>query len=229
MDPRTQPAKDGTEFTLARVKLGDVLRDSLRLLKGSKSAILLGSAAVLLLSFIATLIASAFFPGIRTGLPNPLESLAAGLSSLLLTSLLLGGLVNMALSRARGGPIQAGMVLSGTRFATRMLQYGLLTMLGTYLLNLWPGLVVQLIGLALSALISFTPHFMVDRDLQLTEAIAASARLVLHNPLQLLGWLMLSVLLIVLSIFTFGVGLIWTLPFIAVSSAMFYLLGTNRR
>lgn len=227
MDPRTGPQPDSAEFSPSRVALGQVLLDSLRLLKGSKAAILLASAAVVLLSFIATLIASLFFPGIRTGLPNQLESLAAGLASLLLTSLLLGGLINMALVRARSGLIEAGMVSSGTRFATRMLQYGLLTLLGSYLLGMWPGLVPQLLGLALAALISFTPHFMVDRDLQLPEALAASARLVLRNPLQLFGWLVLAVGLILLSALSFGIGLIWALPFIALSSAMFYLHGSG--
>lgn len=219
MDPRSESGG----FTFRRVALGAVIGDSLRLLKGSKTAILLGSAAVLLLSFIATLIASVFFPGIRSGLPNALESLAAGLASLLATSFLLGGLVKMALIRARTGPIEAGMVMSGTRFATRMLQYGLLTMLGSYVLGLWPGIVPQLIGLVLSALISFTPHFMVDRELLLPEALRASAQLVIRNPLQLLGWLLLAVALIVISILSFGVGLIWALPFVAVSSAMFYV------
>ena len=93
--------------------------------------------------------------------------------------------------------------------------------------NLYQGIISQLLFLAVAALISFTPHFMVDRGLQLQQALLQSARLVLLNPLALAGWLLLALLLIVLSAATLGIGLIWALPFIAISSAMFYLHGTR--
>ncbi len=216
-----------TEPQLQRIALGAVLSQSFRLLKGSKSAILLASALLMVLTLVATLITAIFFPGIMSGSPSQLDSLAAALVSLLVTSPLLGGLIWMALTRARGEPIEVGMIRRGTPYATRFLSYGLVTGLLSFLMGILPGTIYQLLGLGVAALISFTPHFMVDRDLQLPEALVLSARLVLLNPLAMLGWLMLAVLLLVASFFTLGIGLIWTLPFVAVSSAMFYLHANN--
>src|SRR5690625_89108 len=224
-DAEPTASENGPE--LQRVALGQLLKDSLARLNGSKRELLLASAVIVLVSFLATLLASLFFPGIASLAPSQLDVLAAGLVSLLATSPFAGGLILMALTRARGEVIEPGTLSRGFRFATRFLSYGLLTGLLSYVFNLYPGIISQLLFLAVAALISFTPHFMVDRGLQLQQALLQSARLVLLNPLALAGWLLLALLLIVLSAATLGIGLIWALPFIAISSAMFYLHGTR--
>ena len=99
-DAEPTASENGPE--LQRVSLGQLLKDSLARLNGSKRELLLASAVIVLVSFLATLLASLFFPGIASLAPSQLDVLAAGLVSLLATSPFAGGLILMALTRARG-------------------------------------------------------------------------------------------------------------------------------
>ena len=119
------------------------------------------------------------------------------------------------------------MVFSGTRFATNFLVYGLFTTALSMLLSLLPFAFNQVIWLLLSALFSFTAFFIVDRDASVPEAIIASIRLVTTNLPVVLGWLLLGVGLSVVGVLTFGIGLIWIVPFVILSSALIYRHATD--
>src|SRR5690625_3629259 len=80
-DAEPTASENGPE--LQRVSLGQLLKDSLVRLNGSKHVLLLASAVIVLVSFLATLLASLFFPGIASLAPSQLDVLAAGLGSLL--------------------------------------------------------------------------------------------------------------------------------------------------
>ncbi len=210
-----------------KVSLGAVLTDAYRLLNGSKTALLMAVVTLLIASFVAFFLTSFIAPGWLSTTPSALDSLVANLLSVALTAPLLGGFALMSLERARGQEIVGGMVFSGTRFATNFLVYGLFTTALSMLLSLLPFAFNQVIWLLLSALFSFTAFFIVDRDASVPEAIIASIRLVTTNLPVVLGWLLLGVGLSVVGVLTFGIGLIWIVPFVILSSALIYRHATD--
>lgn len=210
-----------------KVSFGDVLSDAYRLLKGSKTALLLAVIALIIASFIAFFLTNIIAPGWLSPNPGALDTLVANLLSVALSSPLLGGLALMSLERARGREIQGGMIFSGTRFATRFLVYGLFTTALSMLLSTLPFAFNQLIWLAISALFSFTAFFIVDREENVMQAIISSIDLVATNLAVVLGWLLLGVGLSLVGVLTLGIGLIWIVPFVILMSAMIYRHATD--
>lgn len=208
---------------LRTVHLRDVLSETLTLLKGSKSAILLGVACLLLANMLAVLFSSIVAPGSLFGPPTLLDNVVLGLLGAVVSSPILGGFALMTLRRARGEPIDAGMIFRGTAFATRFLTYGLITTALSALTFVLPPLVGNLLWLGVGVLLTFTSYFIVDRDMGAGQAVTASLRMVAANLGPLLLWLLLGVALSVAAVLTLGIALIWVLPFLAVSNAMLYL------
>lgn len=210
----------GTGFN--RVQLGDAMVDARQLLKGSKTALLLGAIAITGVAVLAVLIAGGIAPGVLSTDPSLLDNLLINLLSAALSAPLLGGFTIMSLVRARGGAISAALLFSGVRFATRFLVFGLFTTAVSLLFSALPWPLNQGLWLVLSALLSFTAYFIVDRDLGVTDAMALSVRLVASNPGAVLGWLGLSVVLSIAGVITLGIGLIWAVPYIFLLSALVY-------
>src|SRR5690625_7744117 len=103
-DAEPTASENGPE--LQRVALGQLLKDSLARLNGSKRELLLASAVIVLVSLLGTLLAALFLPGIASLAPGQLDVLAAGLVSLLATSPFAGGLILLAPTRAPGAAVQ---------------------------------------------------------------------------------------------------------------------------
>lgn len=209
-----------------RVQFGDALTDSRRLLKGSKTALLIGSIAITGVAVLAVLLAGALAPGVLSTDPSLLDNLLINLISATFSAPLVGGFTLMSLVRARGGDISPAMLFSGISFATRFLVFGLITTAVSLLFSAFPWPFNQLLWLVLSALLSFTAYFIVDRDVGVTDAMGLSMRLVASNPGAVLGWLALSVVLTIAGVITFGIGLIWAVPYIFLLSATVYHLAT---
>ena len=210
-----------------KVIFGAVLTDAYRLLKGSKTALLMAVIALIFATFIAFMLTNIVAPGWLSPTPSLLDTLVANLLSVVLTAPLLGGLALMTLERVRGHEIHGAMIFSGTRFATRFLMYGLFTTALSMLLSTLPFAFNQVIWLVISALFSFTAFFIVDRDADVMTAILASINLVAANLPVVLGWLLLGVGLSLVGVLTLGIGLIWIVPFVILSSALIYRHATD--
>lgn len=210
-----------------KVIFGAVLTDAYRLLKGSKTALLMAVIALIFATFIAFMLTNIVAPGWLSPTPSLLDTLVANLLSVVLTAPLLGGLALMTLERVRGHEIHGAMIFSGTRFATRFLMYGLFTTALSMLLSTLPFAFNQVIWLVISALFSFTAFFIVDRDADVMTAILASINLVAANLPVVLGWLLLGVGLSLVGVLTLGIGLIWIIPFVILASALIYRHATD--
>lgn len=209
--------------TFRTVQLREMLAASWRLVKGSKTAILFGVLLLAMANLLAVMLSYIVSPGSPLDPPTLLNSLTVSLLGAAISSPILGGFALMALRRARGEAIDGGMVLSGTRFATRFLTYGLITTGLSLLVYPLPSLLGQLLWLVVGVLLTFTAYFIVDRELGAGQAMLASLAMVASNPGPVLGWIALGVALSFVAVLTLGIGLIWLLPFLAISNAMLYL------
>ncbi len=205
------------------VALRDVLSESASRLKGSKTSLLLGTALLILANLLALLLSTVVAPGSLLEPPTLLENVTTGLIGAVVSSPILGGFALMALKRARGQAIDPGMIMSGTRYATRFLTYGIITTGLSLLVWFLPALIGQLLWLVVGVLLTFTAYFIVDRDLGAGHAMLASLAMVLSNPAAVTGWMLLGVALSLAAVLTLGIGLIWLLPFLLISNAMLYL------
>lgn len=202
---------------------GPALRSAWQLARGSLMPLLAAVFIVAVPAVLAGVVSGLLFPDV----PGVLLVLAAGLLGVAFTAPLLGGLNGLALARARGREVEAGMVLRGRRFGTRMLSYGLVLVFLALLPEVF-GLPAQLLMLLGQVLTIFTPLLIVDQDLPAGQALAQSMKLVVFMPGTMLLWLLTSLGIGIAVVLTFGIGMIWLVPFSLVLTATIYDRATAR-
>jgi len=91
---------------------------------------------------------------------------------------------------------------------------GLAVVVGTVLLVI-PGIIAALT-------LSQTLYLIVDRDMSAIEAMSESARIMKGNRLQYLGFGLVGVIIVLISIIPLGLGLLVSLPLMIISQAVVY-------
>lgn len=210
-----------------KVSLGDVIGESLALMRGRKGALLLASLVMVASIYLSVLLAAALSPQAPSPEPGLLDNIMVSVISIVLAAFLLGGMARMSLEAARGNPIRGSMIFSGFPYATRFLSYGLLTAALSVLYVFLPFPLNDAMSYLIGTILYFSVYFIVDRKAGVLQAIGSSLRLFASNPGTILLWMLLGLLLAVLGVLTLGIGLIWIMPFITISNAMIYVHATS--
>lgn len=203
------------------IRFDDVLSEGWRLVSGSKGVLMGGLALFMLISFLfsmlGALVADPADESLGANLARTLIQIASGL----LTYPVLAGMQLYAIRRAAGDPaagfsdVTSCIRLALPIFGLYLLQ-GLLTGVG-FLLFVLPG-----IYLAVGYLLSLS--LFVERGLGIWESLETSRKAITHNWFLVFGVLLvMSVGVLLATVLTLGIALIWLLPFSMLVIAVLYV------
>ncbi|MGB5988479.1 MAG: DUF975 family protein [Marinifilaceae bacterium] len=150
---------------------------------------------------------------------NPIASGSLTLSSIILTGPLLLGIITFSLNISRGLDAHFEQLFNGFNDFIRSLGVYLLALLsvvaGTMCLII-PGIIVFLM---------FSQAFYIladNKEISVIDTLRESERIMKGYKLKYLGLCLRFIPLIILSIVTLGIGFLWLIPYMHISSAKFY-------
>jgi uncharacterized membrane protein len=116
------------------------------------------------------------------------------------------GYTHLAIDAVRGNPLEYKTILSDVS-ARKAFRLFVLVVLQIFLIIL--GLIFFIIpGIYLMVRFMFTNQLLIDKDLSIGEAFSQSAQLTKGVKLKLLGFVFVSIVVVILSLFAFLFGII---------------------
>ncbi|MEX2502469.1 MAG: hypothetical protein WD336_08830 [Trueperaceae bacterium] len=225
-------AQSGAPDPERRIDLREAIRVARDRISGSKGAymamagfyvLVLGGTGVL----FAVPIAEALFPT-----PTDAPVLDPRADAIVVAFLALasapfqGGFLAAGLARVDRRPIRFGFVFRHLRMWPRFFGLALLIGLVGVVTAAW-GVVGSMLSLAVSILLGFAGYFLVDRHLELGDAMIHSAKMVAANAGAVAMFYLLTAALGLLVVATLGIALPWVVPFAAIGTAVLYQQGAG--
>ena len=223
----TAPSHPVTPRPDRRVDLSETIRTARERIAGSKRVYLMMAGFYIVLigvvgALLAMPIATMFFPtepGAEFLDPRADAILVAFIAAA--AAPFQGGFQAAGLTRVAGAPIRFGMLFERMNLFPRFFGLTLLIGLIGVITATW-GFAGTLVSLAVSMFLSFAGFYLVDRDLQLGEAMTRSSTAVAANLRAVALFFLLSAALGLLVVVTIGLALPWIIPFTAVGTATMY-------
>ncbi len=223
----TEPPHTVAPRSDRRVDLSETIRTARERIAGSKRVYLTMAAFYVALlagvgGFLALPLALAFFPS-----PPGADILDPRADAVLVAFLAAaaapfqGGFHAAGLARVAGAPIRFGMLFERFDLFSRFFGLTLLIGLIGVITATW-GFFGSLLSLAASMFLGFSGFYLVDRGLQLGDAMTRSAGMVAANLRAIALFFLLSAGLGLLVVVTIGIALPWVIPFTAVGTATMY-------
>jgi hypothetical protein len=198
--------------------VGDVMDEAWKLVKGMKGAFWGAGILIGIVYLVVDTLASVFIRAIMGGEPSLIvSSLYNGLVGALLTPLVMG-MHMMCVRRALGQPISFSTAFEYfSKFGTA-LAAGLLVTLFTYL-----GLLALIIpGIYLAVAYEMTIQLVGDQNLSASDAMKTSRKAIAHKWWAVFGLGLLVALLTALSALALLIPLIWTIPWMMMTTGVLY-------
>lgn len=204
-------------------RIGDVIEESWRLVKGAKTVLFLG-----FLIFYAAMLAASWIVGFALGKLGVSGDAGFGITYLLQVVIsviaamvsypLLAG-VNMAgIRRAAGQPLSFNELFSHFGRAGAIILAALLVTLLVYV-----GYALLLIpGIYLSIAYMFALPLIVERGLSPWEAMEVSRKAVSQHWFKIFGLYLLLSLIMLVAALPLGIGLVWVVPLTIISTGVLY-------
>lgn len=172
----------------------------------------------LFITFLPDIIVG-FFPNAMVN-PSNLTSILIQVVQFLIGSLVALGITNVALQIAKGLKATFSDFFNISSYYLSYIGATLLYYIVTSL-----GLILLIIpGIILSLMFYLYAYYVLDKDMGPIEAFKASRRAIYGSKWKLFGFLILATLLNILGLLCLGVGLLVTIPIVAIASAVIYLM-----
>jgi RND family efflux transporter MFP subunit len=197
--------------------IGDVMDESWRLIKGMKASFW-GAAIVIGLIYMAVSFIGGIILVLFVGEPNAIvKQVFNSLLGVLMTPFMMG-LQMMCVRRALGAPVSFATAFSYfPRAGTAILA----SLLVTLLIHL--GIVLLIIpGIYLAVAYALTTTLVCDRKLGAWDAMETSRDAITHQWWRVFGLMIVVGLLTVVSAVGLLIPLIWTIPWLFMSTAVLY-------
>lgn len=201
----------------------DTISEAWAKTKGIKRYIIgAGILLYIILGFVLGIVMAVMMPATMGSEPDPFAMLGMQLVlqpvMLAVVMPFVGGIVVMCLKQIQGREVAFGDLFSVFNktlplFLAAVL-INILVSLG-FLLLILPGIYLGVCYLLVVPLI-------IDRDLGVWEAMEASRKAITKRWFSVFGLYLLLLLILLVSMIPFGIGLLWTIPLMAMSFMMMY-------
>lgn len=219
--PRQQPGT--VDARPAKVSL-DCISEAISLVKQdvgmwAVAALLCGVisyAVSISVSLLANIVAYGSALSTETSVMGVILGVVFGFLSSAVSYLLYAGMVQMALAKIDGQPLEISDLFTGFGRFPQMLVAVTLSTLATYL-----GLILLIIpGLFVAGALAFVPFLVVRQHLSGMEAVSKSWEVLKPHGFAMFGFLFVVGILIMVGLVLCGVGVLFTLPVGAVAMAI---------
>lgn len=175
-------------------------------------------AVSIAVSLLANIVAYGSAISTQTSVMGVILAVVFGFVSSAVSYLLYAGMVQMALGKMDGRPLEISDLFSGFGRFPQMLIGVTVTSLAMYL-----GLVLLIIpGLFVAGALAFVPFLVVRQNLSGMEAVKKSWEVLKPQAFSMFGFMIVLGLLIMVGLILCGVGVLFTLPVGAAAMAIQY-------
>ncbi len=217
-----------------KLELNELLRETWHRVSGSQLPIAGAALVYAVLAYIAQAIVAYFFPitPIETNEEITLQMLTAHMSE---NENILAQIAQTVLTMPISTPLLAGMMFLGIMRATD--QEIEVTMVFDFFVKVWPlvflsisihvlvyaGLMLFILpGVYLFVAYMFAIPLMIDKDLSIWDALETSRKAVTKRWFDIFLAQLIMFFAFMFGMMTFGIGFIWSAPFIAILYGVLY-------
>ena len=180
---------------------------------GVKGQFIAAFSIYVAVAIIVQMLLGLIFPQGTAENPNLLNQQIVGILSYPAIMPILAGIVMMAIHHSRGEVVDFKSVFNYYHIVGKLALAGVLI----YILTVVGFLLFILPGIYVSVAYAFTIPLIVDKNMEVWEAMELSRKTVTKHWFKVAGLMGLLTILMVLSAIPLGIGLIWTIPLIFVT------------
>ena len=205
-----QPEEQSREYDfdiIEMIKAGWVRID------GVKGQFIAGFAVYIAMAILVQMILGLIFPQGSAENPNLLNQQIVGILSYPVIMPILAGITMMAIHHSRGEEVNFKSVFNYYHIVGKLALAGVFI----YILTVVGFLLLILPGIYVSVAYAFTVPLIVDKNMEVWEAMEHSRKTVTKHWFKVAGLMGLLSIIIVISAIPLGIGLVWTLPLMFVT------------
>ena len=182
-------------------------------INGVKSQFVAGFAIYIVMAIVVQLLLGLVFPQGTVEAPNFLNQQIVGILSYPVLMPIMAGVMMMAIKHSRGEMIHFKSVFDYFHLTGKLALAGLLI----YIFTLIGFILLVLPGIYVSVAYAFTVPLIVDKKMEVWEAMEHSRQTVTKHWFKVAGLMGLLSIAIFISAIPLGVGLVWTVPLMFVT------------
>ncbi|PYC27253.1 hypothetical protein DMO17_05775 [Aquipseudomonas alcaligenes] len=204
-------------------RIGDVIGESWRLVKGTKGIIFGGLVIFYVVMFVATSVLGALFGAIGLLSEASLSAILVGqfVISVLASALtypFLAGVNMVGIRRAANQPVSFNEVFSGLGLFVPLLITAVVMTVLIYI----GSLLLLLPGIYLGVAYMLAMPLVIERGLSPWQALETSRKAISQHWFKVFGLFLVLGLIMALSMIPLGIGLIWSMPLFIISMGVLY-------
>lgn len=204
-------------------RIGDVIGESWRLVKGTKGIIFGGLVIFYVVMFVATSVLGAIFGAIGLLSEASLSAILVGqfVISVLASALtypFLAGVNMVGIRRAANQPVSFNEVFSGLGLFVPLLITAVVMTVLVYI----GSLLLLLPGIYLGVAYMLAMPLVIERGLSPWQALETSRKAISQHWFKVFGLFLVLGLIMALSMIPLGIGLIWSMPLFIISMGVLY-------
>ena len=204
-------------------RIGDVIGESWRLVKGTKGIIFGGLVIFYVVMFVATSVLGALFGAIGLLSEASLSAILVGqfVISVLASALtypFLAGVNMVGIRRAANQPVSFNEVFSGLGMFVPLLITAVVMTVLVYI----GSLLLLLPGIYLGVAYMLAMPLVIERGLSPWQALETSRKAINQHWFKVFGLFLVLDLIMALSMIPLGIGLIWSMPLFIISMGVLY-------
>lgn len=204
-------------------RIGDVIGESWRLVKGTKGIIFGGLVIFYVVMFVATSVLGAIFGAIGLLSEASLSAILIGqfVISVLASALtypFLAGVNMVGIRRAANQPVSFNEVFSGLGMFVPLLITAVVMTVLVYI----GSLLLLLPGIYLGVAYMLAMPLVIERGLSPWQALETSRKAISQHWFKVFGLFLVLGLIMALSMIPLGIGLIWSMPLFIISMGVLY-------
>jgi len=191
----------------------EIIKAGWERIDGIKAQFVAGFAIYIAIAIIVQILLGFVFPQGTSEDPNFLNQQIVGILAYPILMPILAGIIMMAIKYSRAEEIEYKTVFNYYHLIGKLAFAGVLI----YILTLIGIMLLILPGIYLSVAYAFTVPLIVDKNMDVWEAMEHSRKTVTKHWFKVAGLMGLLTIIMVLSVIPLGVGLIWTVPLMFVT------------
>ncbi len=186
----------------------EMIKAGWRGIEGVKAQFVAGFAIYIAIAIIVQMILGLMFPQGTAVEPNLLNQQIVGILSYPVLMPILAGIIMMAIHHSRAQEVDFKSIFNYYHLIGKLALAGVLI----YILTIVGFLLLILPGIYISVAYAFTVPLIVDKNMDVWEAMEHSRKTVTKHWFKVAGLMGLLTIIMLVSAIPLGIGLIWTIP-----------------
>ncbi|WP_373028795.1 hypothetical protein [Sulfurovum sp.] len=192
----------------------EIMKEGFRRIEGVKGIFLAAFVVYVVVAIIVQMILGIFFPSSSSlAQPHLLNQQIVTILSYPVLMPLIAGVIMLAIHYSRGENIEFKSIFNYYHLTGKLALAGLLI----YIMTVMGFVLLILPGIYLSIAYVFTLPLIVDKEMDVWDAMELSRKAVTKHWFKVFGLFFLLSLIMALGALAFGIGLIWAVPLLFVT------------